>query len=157
MSLLDDAIGKAETLLQDLKDTRDALRSEIGYDAPETLGLDKAAPAPAETPPASDAEQVKTAEEGHDNSLPFKCPACGATYAEQVPCTNGHPAEQTLPTADVLAGGAPATAAPGETAVPPPPPPVEVTATPDGSPSGSSPTTEPSSGGAASGPQWPAG
>lgn len=43
-----------------------------------------------------------------DNALSFKCPACGATYADTgqgAPiCTNQHPAEQTLATADVLAG-----------------------------------------------------
>lgn len=41
-----------------------------------------------------------------DYTKPFKCPSCGATYDEQVECANGHPAVETLPTADVLAGAA---------------------------------------------------
>lgn len=57
--------------------------------------------------PARDAEQVETAANGHDNTLPFKCPACGKTFAEQTACTNNHPPVQTLPTTDVIEGATP--------------------------------------------------
>jgi hypothetical protein len=93
-----------------------------------------------------------------DNSFPFKCPACGATYAEQVTCTNQHPAEQTLPTADVLAGAqpTPADVVPVEP-VPPTAAPSPSTSSADSSASGSTasapaaaePTTP-------AGPPWPA-
>lgn len=105
MSLLDDAIGKAETLLQELKDAKAEL---------ETDKSDTPAPKLAEVPAPVDAEQVRVAEEGHDNSLPYKCPACGATYDKPVECANGHPAEQTLATAEVLAGAPPAAGAPAD-------------------------------------------
>lgn len=107
--VLDDAIGKAEGLLQVLKDAREQLATETS-----DTERDTAAPVLAEVPPPVDAEQVRTAEEGHDNTLPYKCPACGKTYEKPVECTNGHPAEQTLETADVLAGAAPTAVTPEE-------------------------------------------
>ena len=75
-----------------------AVRDELAKDS--TAGVNPAdGPAPATGEP--DAQQVAGGDR-HDNTLPFKCPACGQTYAEQIECTNGHPAEQTLPTEQVL-------------------------------------------------------
>lgn len=58
-----------------------------------------------------------------DNSLPFKCPACGRTFDEQVVCAEQHEPTETVPTGEVIgpAGAAAATdpAAASTTADPP--------------------------------------
>jgi hypothetical protein len=100
MSLIDDAIGKAEALVQALKDAKTAV--DAAALEQQQLSDQKRPPELAVAPP--DAEQVQTAELGHDNTLPFKCPACGKVFTEQVTCDNGHVAIATLPTAEVLAG-----------------------------------------------------
>jgi hypothetical protein len=85
------------------------LRGEAGsgvtftdaYSAPD---VDKVAAPAAAVLAAAPPLEPETVEP--DNALPFKCPACGATFAEQGVCTNQHPAEPTLPTEAVLAGAA---------------------------------------------------
>lgn len=66
------------------------------------------APAAADGEPASGGEAAESpaaeATGQQDNSQPFKCPACGATYATAGNCVNGHQPIATLPTDDVLAG-----------------------------------------------------
>lgn len=59
-----------------------------------------------------------------DNDLPYKCPLCGRTYTTQVVCDVQHEPTETLPTADVLAGGTPSAPTPAEepTAEPAPEP-----------------------------------
>lgn len=132
--MLQEAIEQAKTLVSSLE----ALQQQL-----ETAG-DEAAAAPLSSTdfpgqPAGPGDTISVAADGPDNSLPFKCPACGATYLEQVVCINGHPPEQTLPTADVLAGAAPADAAAT------PAPPAETQA-----------VIEQATGPAAASPQWPA-
>ncbi len=102
MSVLDDAIGRAETLLQELKDAKAELETTAA-DTPQPV----AAALLAAVPLSAAADEDTAPEAAPDNELPFKCPGCGATYDKQVDCTNGHPAESTLPTADVLAGAEP--------------------------------------------------
>jgi hypothetical protein len=92
------------------------------YANPDATIATPAEPAtPIASATAADAELVETNDTvdvaaAPDNAQPFKCPACGATYSQEVVCDNQHPAEQTLPTAAVLAG-----AAPGEVEVAAPP------------------------------------
>lgn len=109
---------------------------------------DSAAPA-TEPAVASDTAEVAAgdvaASEGPDNSLPFKCPACGSTYESEVACSNGHAPVLTLPTAEVLAGAAPEPSA--ETPAPEP-------AAPDASSAAGAPAEPAAEGGA--GPGWPA-
>jgi len=127
---------------------------------PDTF-TDELAPAPPEAAPAAAVvDAAVTLEETNDsvdvaaapdNAQPFKCPACGATYPEQVDCTNQHPAEPTLPTEQVLSGEPPsAGSADG------------VTDSPAASSTGAAPTGEPPAEGAAAdtappapGPTWP--
>jgi hypothetical protein len=113
MPVLDDAIAKAEALLQELKDASAQL-------AADEQGESAAAPATLEVVPPSAAADPEPPLDGAapDNALPFKCPACGATYEAEVECVNGHQAEQTLPTADVLAGATIAEEAPAATPEP---------------------------------------
>lgn len=115
MSVLDDAIGKAETLLQELKDAK----AELETAAADTPELEPAAAPLAVVPLSAAADEGAAPDAAPDNDLPFKCPGCGATYDKQVECTNGHPAEPTLPTADVLAGAAPGQEPTGPPATPP--------------------------------------
>jgi hypothetical protein len=102
--MIERAIAQAEGLVDALKE----LRGEIA--AAEKTDAASDAPAVALVPPdvdPADAERIRVAQEGWDNSLPFKCPACGKTYAGDGYCVNGHPAERLLRTADVLAGAEP--------------------------------------------------
>jgi hypothetical protein len=84
-----------------------------------------AEPAAPEQPPAAEAATVDAgngtavvagaeaaAGEGPDNSLPFKCPACGQTYETGVTCANQHAPTPTLATDQVLAGAQTEDAAP---------------------------------------------
>jgi hypothetical protein len=143
MSLLADAIDQCERTLATLHAARDHAEDRLRLALASAPADDTAAPPP---PDATDA----VAETGEpDNELPFKCPGCGATYAEQVECTNGHPAEQTLPTQDVLDGAPPAdpSAEPADT-TPETNDVIETATTP--------PPATPAAGGD-EGPTWPAG
>jgi predicted RNA-binding Zn-ribbon protein involved in translation (DUF1610 family) len=142
MSLLEDAIGQTEALLDKLKSLA----------ASETGAADASA---REQPAESAADDI--APEGGSSTASFKCPACGQEFVEQVACINGHPAEQTLPIADVLAGAPPAAAgesagAGGEApaaAVPP--------GAPEQSGSDASSTSTSAASDGAADPSWPAG
>jgi hypothetical protein len=68
--------------------------------------------------------------DGPDNSLPFKCPACGRTYQAQLICANQHEPTQTLATADVLAGATADNASGDAPAEPPATPAAETPAAP---------------------------
>jgi hypothetical protein len=74
---------------------------------PSTVTSD-AANAAAEQSPAESAAAPAVVQAGPptDEAAPFKCPGCGATYPDQVTCTNQHEPIETQPTADVIAAPA---------------------------------------------------
>ena len=150
MSLLDDAIDQAERTLELLKAARDH--------ATDRLTLAAAPEAATAATDATDTTDTAAGEGGSpDNELPFKCPGCGATYELQVECTNGHPAEQTLPTQDVLAGAAPADPTAEQPAVDDANAVVETGTTPPPAQPVPAAETGATGGGDGAGPTWPAG
>lgn len=119
---------------------------------PSAAGTDAPAEQPAPEQPA-DGQDVAA---GPDNNLPFKCPACGHTYATSGVCSVGHEPVQTLPTAQVLAGATVADATPLEPALAAVPDPAgDPAAAEPVEPSEPAPAADPSGQPAGEAPAWP--
>lgn len=109
----------AITVLDSDSDRADQLYNELqqaGHAVTRVSLFVSDPPAPAAAAPAVELEpstgtvDAAAGSDAPDNALPFKCPACGRTYATSTLCSVGHAPEATLPTEVVLAGAPPAAA-----------------------------------------------